>query len=78
MNPTPTGKDGALIYLAESLAGLKAQVEQTNHLLRELVEQGRERGTGDQVEVPEDEFIEFMKAQEAKARASQSNNGSGQ
>jgi hypothetical protein len=74
---TPTGKDGALIYLAESLAGLKAQVEQSNHLLRELVELAREgRGSGDQVEVPEDDFVKFMQAQEEKARAHQSN-GSG-
>jgi len=77
---TPTGKDGALIYLAESLAGLKAQVEQSNHLLRELVELAREglarEGSGDQVEVPEDDFVKFMQAQEEKARAHQSN-GSG-
>lgn len=39
--PTITGPQGAMIYLAESLAGVKNEQARTNELLRELIELAR-------------------------------------
>lgn len=39
--PQISGNQGAMIYLAESLAGLKHAQDTTNQLLRELIELAR-------------------------------------
>jgi len=41
-----SGNQGAMIYLAESLAGLKHEQAQTNLLLRELIELARLGASG--------------------------------
>jgi hypothetical protein len=67
------GPAAAMIYLAESLADVKNETRNmvteqkaTNDLLRELVELARGQGSN-QVEIAEDDFVAFMKDQEAKA-----------
>jgi hypothetical protein len=75
--PSVTGPQAAMIYLAESLSDVKNELRTGVGLLRELVElvKGQQQAGGDQVEIQEDDFVRFMKEQEAKAAAQQ--NGSG-
>lgn len=46
MSVNVTGNQGAMIYLAESLAGLKNEAARTNELLRELIEVARGASAG--------------------------------
>lgn len=59
---TMTGPQGAMIYLAESLAGLKYEQQQTNTLLRELIElarAGASNGNAEQQDEEPDEIAQL-------------------